>query len=161
MELPSQGGTGSQQTNQSLAQGTGRGSDSAGSSFTVLQAGNLGSNFSLLLRQCLAPQSCVLMPSLSPHSLPTAGIAGVIHDFRKLLRWWSYDPEGSWLHGVLSCFGERGRWSTDDLRLVIGLLLVNRYLITTMSGHWAWPWETVVSKFLPWMPIFQGRGVGT
>lgn len=30
-----------------------------------------------------------------------------------------------------------------------------------MSGHWAWPWETVVSKFLSWMSILWGGGVGT
>lgn len=45
------------------------------------------------------------------------------------------EPEDSWPHGVLSCFREEGRRSTDDLRLVIGLLSVNRYLF---NNHHVW-----------------------
>lgn len=66
------------------------------------------------------------------------------------------EAEGSWLHGALSCLGKKGDGrSTGDLRLVIGLLLVNRYLFSNYHvWAWAWPWEVVVSKFLPWMSTF-------
>lgn len=41
------------------------------------------------------------------------------------------EPEGSWL---LCLVWEEGRWSTDDLRLIIGLLLVNSYLFSNYRG---------------------------
>lgn len=91
------------------------------------------------------------------------GIAAVLKDASQ----WATDggvmgPEGSWLRGVLSCSLEGGSWLRSDSRLVIGLLLVNRYLF---SNYHVWALDlaldTVVSKFLPWMPTFQAGGVGT
>lgn len=78
------------------------------------------------------------------------GVAAVLKDASQWAGDGDMELEGSWPHGVLPHFGEEGRWLTDDPRLVIGLLSDNRYLLkTTMSEHWAWPWETVVKSPCP------------